>query len=82
MKDVIGQMHLGRVPILVLETPLNPTELALDHVPQLELAVDSVHTSFTLADVRRLKQLLGLAEQRLLLRDKQAAYARNGTLDL
>lgn len=78
----LGQVNCRGVAVFVEEAPVDT--LALEDVEEFKLlfGVQGQVADIGLSEVRALKRLLAEAERRLLLRQEQAARARNLHLDL
>lgn len=83
MKAVpLGTVHCGNVPLVIQEVPVDSTQIQEEDDFKVEIALLGSVAAAGLGEVRALKRLLAQAEARILLRQDQAARARNLTLDL
>lgn len=81
MSRVVGETSIRGQSVRILEEPID-TLASPTAEPFVVLDLQGVPPALDLDDVRKLRALLGRAEQRLLLRLDQATRARNGVLDL
>jgi hypothetical protein len=78
----LGEMHCNGVPVFVQEAPVNASTIEPGDSFHIELSVEDRVLRLGLEDIGRMKRLLHIAEQHILLRQEQAFKSRNLTLDL